>query len=160
MSPNGWKKLHLDYICVHCFLVTYVCCIVLLICTFVITPAWWCEFAYCRSKHSTISTPCFQMSVFYFVYFGNEQKESRQFKESECVLILFCFGIQDPNRACYGPKHVEVAHERMAIQTLLITDELFRLVIDGNTNFFKAVFVSFRDKFATDIVKYCPGILT
>ncbi|KAF9618592.1 hypothetical protein IFM89_002287 [Coptis chinensis] len=32
----------------------------------------------------------------------------------------------DPNRACYGPKHVEVAHEQMAIQTLLITDELFR----------------------------------
>ena len=36
--------------------------------------------------------------------------------------------LQDPARACYGPKHVEVAHERMAIQTLLITDELFRLV--------------------------------
>ncbi|KAH9603631.1 hypothetical protein KSS87_012446, partial [Heliosperma pusillum] len=33
---------------------------------------------------------------------------------------------EDPDRACYGPKHVEVAHERMAIQTLLITDELFR----------------------------------
>ncbi|GFS30157.1 eukaryotic release factor 1 (eRF1) family protein [Actinidia rufa] len=33
---------------------------------------------------------------------------------------------EDPARACYGPKHVEVAHERMAIQTLLITDELFR----------------------------------
>ncbi|KAL9257119.1 PELOTA 1-like protein, partial [Drosera capensis] len=33
---------------------------------------------------------------------------------------------QLPERACYGPKHVEVAHERMAIQTLLITDELFR----------------------------------
>nr|GLL27860.1 protein PELOTA 1 [Ipomoea trifida] len=32
----------------------------------------------------------------------------------------------DPDRACYGPKHVEVANERMAIQTLLITDEVFR----------------------------------
>lgn len=32
----------------------------------------------------------------------------------------------DPARACYGPKHVEVAHEQLAIQTLLITDELFR----------------------------------
>ncbi|KAI7740844.1 hypothetical protein M8C21_005699 [Ambrosia artemisiifolia] len=32
----------------------------------------------------------------------------------------------DPYRACYGPKHVEVAHERMAVQTLLITDDLFR----------------------------------
>ncbi|KAK4371352.1 hypothetical protein RND71_010827 [Anisodus tanguticus] len=33
---------------------------------------------------------------------------------------------EDPDRACYGPKHVEVAHERMAIQTLLLTDDLFR----------------------------------
>ncbi|PON45491.1 Translation release factor pelota [Parasponia andersonii] len=33
---------------------------------------------------------------------------------------------EDPDRACYGPKHVEVAHERMAVQTLLITDDLFR----------------------------------
>ncbi|KAL0382722.1 UNVERIFIED_CONTAM: protein PELOTA 1 [Sesamum calycinum] len=33
---------------------------------------------------------------------------------------------EEPARACYGPKHVEVAHEQMAIQTLLITDELFR----------------------------------
>lgn len=36
---------------------------------------------------------------------------------------------QDPARACYGPKHVEVAHERMAVQTLLITDDLFRLEV-------------------------------
>ncbi|KAK4282977.1 hypothetical protein QN277_014285 [Acacia crassicarpa] len=32
----------------------------------------------------------------------------------------------DPSRACYGLKHVEVAIERLAVQTLLITDELFR----------------------------------
>lgn len=32
----------------------------------------------------------------------------------------------DPTRACYGPKHVVVANEQLAIQTLLITDELFR----------------------------------
>ncbi|KAF2307376.1 hypothetical protein GH714_026707 [Hevea brasiliensis] len=30
------------------------------------------------------------------------------------------------DRGCYGPKHVEVAHERMAVQTLLMTDDLFR----------------------------------
>lgn len=46
----------------------------------------------------------------------------------DCNEISVCVE-QDPDRACYGPKHVEVAHERMAIQTLLITDELFRLVI-------------------------------
>ncbi|CAN1271528.1 Protein PELOTA 1 [Linum perenne] len=33
---------------------------------------------------------------------------------------------QDSDRACYGPKHVEVANERLAVQTLLITDDLFR----------------------------------
>eukprot|EP00850_Spirogloea_muscicola_P006832 SM000033S12353 [mRNA] locus=s33:298349:300108:- [translate_table: standard] len=32
---------------------------------------------------------------------------------------------EDPARAFYGPGHVEAAHERLAIQTLLITDELF-----------------------------------
>lgn len=33
---------------------------------------------------------------------------------------------QDPDRAFYGPTHVQKAHERLAIQTLLLTDELFR----------------------------------
>uniref|UniRef100_A0A7N2LP74 eRF1 domain-containing protein n=1 Tax=Quercus lobata TaxID=97700 RepID=A0A7N2LP74_QUELO len=42
-------------------------------------------------------------------------------------MVLGLFG--DPSRACYGPKHVEVAHERLAIQTLLLTDELFRLAL-------------------------------
>lgn len=32
----------------------------------------------------------------------------------------------DPDRAFYGVKHVELANERLAIETLLITDELFR----------------------------------
>lgn len=42
---------------------------------------------------------------------------------------LNIFGVeQDPSRACYGMKHVEVANERLAVQTLLITDELFRFV--------------------------------
>ncbi|GKA48161.1 protein PELOTA 1 [Tanacetum coccineum] len=35
--------------------------------------------------------------------------------------------VKDQHRACYGPKHVEVANERMAVETLLITDELFRI---------------------------------
>lgn len=32
------------------------------------------------------------------------------------------------DRACYGPKSVETAHEMLAIETLLITDDLFRSV--------------------------------
>ena len=32
----------------------------------------------------------------------------------------------EPDRAFYGLKHVELAAERLAVQTLMITDELFR----------------------------------
>ena len=34
---------------------------------------------------------------------------------------------QDSARAFYGPGHVQAAHELGAIQTLLITDTLFRV---------------------------------
>ncbi|XP_071691101.1 protein PELOTA 1-like [Rutidosis leptorrhynchoides] len=46
--------------------------------------------------------------------------------EVRALKDFFAMLSNDPHRACYGPKHVEVAHERMAVQTLLITDELFR----------------------------------
>ncbi|KAJ9186094.1 hypothetical protein P3X46_005635 [Hevea brasiliensis] len=36
------------------------------------------------------------------------------------------FNMLSNDRGCYGPKHVEVAHERMAVRTLLMTDDLFR----------------------------------
>jgi protein pelota len=39
---------------------------------------------------------------------------------------MFADYLQDSARACYGPKHVEIAHDRLAVQTLLITDTLFR----------------------------------
>ncbi|CAN1271531.1 Protein PELOTA 1, partial [Linum perenne] len=45
--------------------------------------------------------------------------------EEEGFNIMASFP-QDSDRACYGPKHVEVANERLAVQTLLITDDLFR----------------------------------
>ncbi|XP_055388922.1 uncharacterized protein LOC129617992 [Condylostylus longicornis] len=32
----------------------------------------------------------------------------------------------DPQRACYGPTHVEFATERGAVKTLMVTDQLFR----------------------------------
>nr|GMC92726.1 protein PELOTA 1 [Ipomoea batatas] len=48
------------------------------------------------------------------------------FNVIRCAVIASPGFTKDPDRACYGPKHVEVAHERMAIQTLLITDEVFR----------------------------------
>ncbi|KAF6144296.1 hypothetical protein GIB67_024523 [Kingdonia uniflora] len=53
-------------------------------------------------------------------------KDTKAAKEIRALKDFFDMLSNDPDRACYGPKHVEVAHERMAVQTLLITDELFR----------------------------------
>ncbi|GAB2287160.1 CDP-diacylglycerol--glycerol-3-phosphate 3-phosphatidyltransferase [Dionaea muscipula] len=53
-------------------------------------------------------------------------KDTKAALEVQVLKDFFSMLSNDPERACYGPKHVEVAHERMAVQTLLITDELFR----------------------------------
>ncbi|KAH9734516.1 protein PELOTA 1 [Citrus sinensis] len=57
-----------------------------------------------------------------------DTKAAQEVRMAERNQIGLTFRIvsTDPTRACYGPKHVEVAHERMAVQTLLITDDLFR----------------------------------
>ncbi|XP_059628682.1 protein PELOTA 1 [Cornus florida] len=56
----------------------------------------------------------------------NMIKDTKAAQEVQVLKDFFSMLSNDPDRACYGPKHVEVAHERMAVQTLLITDELFR----------------------------------
>ncbi|CAA7027995.1 unnamed protein product [Microthlaspi erraticum] len=56
----------------------------------------------------------------------NMIKDTKAAREVKALSAFFVMFDKNPDRACYGPKHVEVAHERMAIQTLLITDELFR----------------------------------
>ncbi|KAJ0078460.1 hypothetical protein Patl1_24100 [Pistacia atlantica] len=48
-------------------------------------------------------------------------KDTKAAQEVQVLKDFFNMLSNDPNRACYGPKHVEVAHERMAVQTLLIT---------------------------------------
>ncbi|KAL5698316.1 CDP-diacylglycerol--glycerol-3-phosphate 3-phosphatidyltransferase [Ranunculus cassubicifolius] len=53
-------------------------------------------------------------------------KDTKAAQEVRVLKEFFDMLSSDPDRACYGPKHVEVAHERMAIQSLLITDDLFR----------------------------------
>ncbi|KAK9138598.1 hypothetical protein Sjap_009192 [Stephania japonica] len=53
-------------------------------------------------------------------------KDTKAAQEVRALKDFFDMLSNDPSRACYGPKHVEVAHERMAIQTLLITDDLFK----------------------------------
>lgn len=56
----------------------------------------------------------------------NMIKDTKAAREVRVLEDFFSMLSNDSARACYGPKHVEVAHERMAVQTLLITDELFR----------------------------------
>ena len=56
----------------------------------------------------------------------NMIKDTKAAQEVQVLKEFFNMLSNDPTRACYGPKHVEVAHERMAVQTLLITDDLFR----------------------------------
>ncbi|GKV21198.1 hypothetical protein SLEP1_g31195 [Rubroshorea leprosula] len=56
----------------------------------------------------------------------NMIKDTKAAQEVRALEDFFSMLSNDPARACYGPKHVEIAHERMAVQTLLITDELFR----------------------------------
>ncbi|KAI3976673.1 hypothetical protein MKX01_008531 [Papaver californicum] len=56
----------------------------------------------------------------------NMIKDTKAAQEVRALKEFFNMLSNDPDRACYGPKHVEVAHERMAVQTLLITDDLFR----------------------------------
>ncbi|KAI3975339.1 hypothetical protein MKX01_033579 [Papaver californicum] len=56
----------------------------------------------------------------------NMIKDTKAAQEVHALKEFFNMLSNDPDRACYGPKHVEVAHERMAVQTLLITDDLFR----------------------------------
>ncbi|XP_074573003.1 protein PELOTA 1 [Curcuma longa] len=53
-------------------------------------------------------------------------KDTKAAQEVRALKDFYAMLSNDSARACYGPKHVEIAHERMAIQTLLITDSLFR----------------------------------
>ncbi|KAE8787592.1 Protein pelota [Hordeum vulgare] len=53
-------------------------------------------------------------------------KDTKAAQEVQALKEFFAMLTNDSARACYGPKHVEVAHERLAIQTLLMTDTLFR----------------------------------
>ncbi|GKB26304.1 protein PELOTA 1 [Tanacetum coccineum] len=52
-------------------------------------------------------------------------KDTKAAQEVRALDEFFAMLRNDQHRACYGPKHVEVANERMAVETLLITDELF-----------------------------------
>lgn len=53
-------------------------------------------------------------------------KDTKAVKEVKALDDFFTMLTNDSSRAFYGPGHVAAAHERLAVQTLLITDELFR----------------------------------
>ncbi|KAJ1409305.1 Translation release factor pelota [Sesbania bispinosa] len=53
-------------------------------------------------------------------------KDTKAAQEVRVLKDFYDMLSNDPSRACYGNKHVEVANERLAVQTLLITDDLFR----------------------------------
>ncbi|CAN6215287.1 unnamed protein product [Urochloa humidicola] len=53
-------------------------------------------------------------------------KDTKAAQEVRALQDFFNMLTNDSARACYGPKHVEIAHDRLAIQSLLITDTLFR----------------------------------
>ncbi|XP_020571770.1 protein PELOTA 1 isoform X2 [Phalaenopsis equestris] len=53
-------------------------------------------------------------------------KDTKAAQEVRALKDFFDMLSDDTSRACYGPRHVEVANERIAIQTLLITDSLFK----------------------------------
>ncbi|KAH7290902.1 hypothetical protein KP509_30G068600 [Ceratopteris richardii] len=52
--------------------------------------------------------------------------DTKAAKEVKALKEFFDMLSNDPLRAIYGPKEVEIAHDRLAIQTLLLSDELFR----------------------------------
>nr|XP_029147186.1 protein PELOTA 1 isoform X2 [Arachis hypogaea] len=56
----------------------------------------------------------------------NMIKDTKAAQEVRAMKDFYDMLSNDPARACYGVKHVEVANERLAVQTLLITDDLFR----------------------------------
>ena len=54
-----------------------------------------------------------------------ETKAASEVKTLEAFYMMLQ---NEPNRAFYGLKHVEKANESQAIETLLISDNLFRYV--------------------------------
>ncbi|KAI5068035.1 hypothetical protein GOP47_0016380 [Adiantum capillus-veneris] len=52
--------------------------------------------------------------------------DTKAAKEVRVLKDFFDMLSNDPSRAIYGPKEVDVAQDRLAIQILLLTDELFR----------------------------------
>lgn len=56
----------------------------------------------------------------------NMIKDTKAAQEVQALKDFYNMLSNDPARACYGVRHVDVANDRLAVQALLITDDLFR----------------------------------
>lgn len=54
-------------------------------------------------------------------------QDTKAAKETQALQAFYDMMARDSARAFYGPGHVQAAHELGAVQTLLITDTLFRV---------------------------------
>ena len=54
-------------------------------------------------------------------------QDTKAAKETKLLQDFYAMMARDSSRAFYGPGHVQAAHELGAVQTLLITDTLFRV---------------------------------
>ena len=54
-------------------------------------------------------------------------QDTKAAKETQLLQAFYDMMAKDSSRAFYGPGHVQAAHELGAVQTLLITDTLFRV---------------------------------
>ncbi|KAL3136892.1 hypothetical protein ABBQ32_006501 [Trebouxia sp. C0010 RCD-2024] len=58
---------------------------------------------------------------------ASQIKDTKAAKETQALQAFYDMMARDSARAFYGPGHVQAAHELGAVQTLLITDTLFRV---------------------------------
>lgn len=54
--------------------------------------------------------------------------DTKALAEVKSLELFYHVLSSDPDKAFYGVKHVEAANEHQAIETLLISDSLFRFV--------------------------------
>lgn len=71
--------------------------------------------------------------------------------------IFFELMANNPDRAVYGFKHVEIASQQLAIETLMISDSLFRFTLN---NYFFIFFLFFRAKSIEQRRKYVKLVET
>lgn len=57
---------------------------------------------------------------------ANKLADTKAATEIKCIDQFYTMLMTDPNKAYYGLKHVQKANEAQAIDTLLISDKLFR----------------------------------